>query len=244
MKYSILALLSSSLFISPLAFAEFSATQELQQGCAKVTNHAQRGQQYYAQKQYHKAIPHFEYQAAWTAFCQFNADQSHMAHLSDRDVAIANNNVGLSYAKLGKPLWARAWFLLTPNSKISQYNLKQLHLPKTNKQLEGRYVTPAGFGQWNTINISKTTQHYKISFDGYYFGILGLINGPNMGSFTTSMPHGAKQAHYAHDDCKIDLKFSQDQYGRKIEVTQNASTSGCSFGHNVNASGNYYQVEN
>jgi hypothetical protein len=86
---------------------------------------------YYDQKQYNKAIPYFERQAAWTQFCQFNAEDSNNNTFNDRDIALAQNNVGLSYAKLGKPLWARAWFLLTPDSKISQYNLKQLQLPKT-----------------------------------------------------------------------------------------------------------------
>jgi hypothetical protein len=86
---------------------------------------------YYDQKQYNKAIPYFERQAAWTQFCQFNAEDSNNNTFNDRDIALAQNNVGLSYAKLGKPLWARAWFLLTPDSKVSQYNLKQLNCQKS-----------------------------------------------------------------------------------------------------------------
>ena len=242
-KYSILVLLGSGFLISPLTFAELSFEQELQQGCAKVKSDAVLGKKYYDQKQYNKALPYFERQAAWTQFCQFNAEDSNNNTFNDRDIALAQSNVGLSYAKLGKPLWARAWFLLTPDSKISQYNLKQLQLPKTRSSLQGTYVTSAGFGQWNTIQISKTAKTYKIAFDGYYFGLRGLIYGPNMGSFETSMPLSANQASYRYEDCKIDLKFGQDQYGRKMIVEQNDNNSGCGFGHNVYAGGTYYQVE-
>ncbi len=216
--------------------------QELQQGCAKIASSAQMGKKYYDQKQYAKAIEQFEYQAAWTQFCQLNAED-HKTTLTDRDVDVANNNVGLSYAKLDKPLWARAWFLRTPDSKISQYNLKQLKLPKIANQPTGMYVKSAGFGQWSTMTVSKTAKTYQIAFDGYYFGLGGLIYGPNMGSFETNMPLSANQAHFRYEDCKIDLKFGQDQYGRKIEVQQNDPASNCGFGHNVYADGTYYQVE-
>ncbi|MPW45462.1 hypothetical protein D7V21_07370 [Acinetobacter guerrae] len=242
-KYSVLMLLGSISLTSPLAFAELSFEQELQQGCAKVKSDALLGKKYYDQKQYAKAVQYFEHQAAWTAFCQLNAEDSKTT-FNERDVELANNNVGLSYAKLGKPLWARAWFLLTPDSKVSQYNLKQLTLPKVTNKIEGEYVTSAGFGQWSTITVSKTAKTYKIAFDGYYFGLRGLIYGPNMGSFETSMPVSANQAQFRYEDCKIDLKFGQDQYGRKMIVKQNDNTSGCGFGHNVYAGGTYYQVEN
>ncbi|MBK0063544.1 MULTISPECIES: hypothetical protein [unclassified Acinetobacter] len=242
-KYSILALLGSGFLMSPLTFAELSFEQELQQGCAKVKSDAALGKKYYDQKQYNKAVPYFERQAAWTQFCQFNEDQN-STHFSDRDVELAHNNVGLTYAKLGKPLWARAWFLRSPSAKISQYNLKQLKLPKVSNTVEGLYVRSAGYGQWSTIKISKTAKTYKLAFDGYYFGLRGLIYGPNMGSFETRMPFSANQASYRYEDCKIDLKLGQDQYGRKIEVQQNENNSGCGFGHNVYAGGTYYQVEN
>ena len=57
-----------------------------------------------------------------------NAEESGIK-VTDREIEIANNNVGLSYAKLGKPQWARVWFLRDKDSKISQYNLKQLPKP-------------------------------------------------------------------------------------------------------------------
>ena len=65
-----------------------------------------------------------------------------------------------------------------------------------------------------------------------------------MGSFETRMPLSAHQAQYRYEDCKIDLKFGQDQYGRKIIVEQNDNNSGCGFGHNVYAGGTFYKVEN
>lgn len=87
--------------------AEFSYEQELQQGCNKVKQYASLGKKFYDQKQYKKALENFQNQASWTAFCKANADET-TVKFTDRDIEVANNNVGLAYAKLGQPLWARA----------------------------------------------------------------------------------------------------------------------------------------
>ena len=166
---------------SASTFAEDSFEQELQQGCAKVKQYAQAGKKFYDQKQYAKAVKQFEDQAAWAQFCQMNAEESGI-QVTDRDIEIANNNVGLSYAKLGKPQWAKVWFLRDKESKTSQYNLKQIAKSQISKDLQGTYVRANGFGQWDYIKISKKQNKYQIAFDGYYFGIRGLIYGPNMGS--------------------------------------------------------------
>ena len=100
--------------------AEFSYEQELQQGCAKIKQYRQSGQKFYQQKNYKKALEPFQNQASWSAFCLSQKDESGI-QISEKDVDIANNNVGLTYAKLAKPLWARAWFQINTQSEISQF---------------------------------------------------------------------------------------------------------------------------
>ena len=243
MKISQLALIITCASATTVSFAETSFEQELQQGCAKVKQYALNGKKLYDQKQYAKAVKQFEDQAAWAHFCQMNAEESGIK-VTDREIEIANNNVGLSYAKLGKPQWARVWFLKDKDSKTSQYNLKQLAKPQISKDLQGSYVRANGFGQWDYIKVSKKQNKYQIAFDGYYFGIRGLIYGPNMGQFETTMPITAKQANYRDEDCQIKLQFANDpNLGQKIEVEQNNGESSCGFGHNVYAGGTFYKVE-
>ncbi|EFF81079.1 hypothetical protein HMP0015_3431 [Acinetobacter haemolyticus ATCC 19194] len=234
----------TSVFAATTSFAESSFEQELQQGCSKVKQYAQAGKKLYDQKQYAKAVKQFEDQAAWAHFCQLNAEESGI-QVTDRDVEIANNNVGLSYAKLGKPQWARVWFLRNKDTKTSQYNLKQLPKPQLSTDLQGNYVRANGFGQWDYITVKKQQNRYLIDFEGYYFGLRGLIYGPNLGSFETTMPITAKQANYRYEGCQIKLQFLNDpQHGPKIEVKQNNVASTCGFGHNVYAGGTFYKVEN
>ena len=223
--------------------AELSFEQQLQQGCVKIKSYAVTGQKLYQQQQYKKALEQFNHQAAWTEFCASNANVSGVRIVA-KDFEIAQNNVGLSYAKLGQPLWAKVWFQLDPASKISQFNLKQLALPHISSDLSGQYVNYAGYGAWNSITVRKKNQQYQMQYDGLYMGIRSLIYGPNTGEFSLSIPTNKLQATYKYEDCHIDLKFkSNAQYGQFIEVKQNSRDSFCGFGHNVNAAGIYQKVE-
>lgn len=235
---SVLAALASS-----QADAQLTFEQELQQGCAKVQHYALAGKKYYDQKQYQKALAQFKDQAAWTSFCLINSEESGIK-LSDRDGVIANNNVGLSYAKLNQPLWARAWFMRDAKSPQSQFNLKALALPKNSTQLHGSYVSPSGFAQWNTIKVQKSKTSYHIHFEGYYFPLRGLIYGPNLGAFDINMPIDRQKAVYQYENCQIALSFAFDgQRAQHIVVTQNSVDADCGFGHNVSAMGHYLKVE-
>lgn len=237
------AFFSLGLCLSTSSFADQSFTQELKQGCAKIKKYSQLGKKYYDQQDYAKAIDQFELQASWTHFCILNQDESG-SKLTARDMDLANNNVGLSYAKNGQPLWARAWFLRDGTTDTSRFNLKQLPPPAVSSNLEGTYVRPNGFGQWNYLFVTKKAKTYQIDFEGYYFGLRGLIYGPNMGNFTIQMPLSKKQATYRYQDCKIDLQFNADtKIGQSITVKQSDSDSSCGFGHNVFADGIYQKVE-
>ena len=236
-------LIYTMLSITTKSHAENLYKSELKKSCATIKQYRELGQKFYDQKQYKEALAQFKNQASWSAFCFSNAEESG-AKISEKDIEIANNNVGLSYAKLNKPLWARAWFQIDKQSKISQFNLKQLHEPKQATDLSGEYVNYAGFGEWDYISISKKNGQYLIAYSGVYMGITSLIYGPNMGEFETTMPLNKKQAMYQYEDCKISLQFkSSNDKGNFIEVNQSESDSGCGFGHNVYAGGTYMKVE-
>ena len=234
--------LTTSLYSISYSHAEFSYEKELKQGCAEIKQYRQTGQKFYQQKNYKKALEPFQNQASWSAFCLSQEDESGIK-ISEKEVDIANNNVGLAYAKLGKPLWARAWFHIDAQSKISQFNLKQLPTPKQQTDLSGEYVTYAGYGAWNYISVKKLNQEYNIEFNGVYMGIRSLIYGPNLGQFETTMPLLHNKA--TTQECAIDLTFGFNaQVGNFVSINQKQNLSDCGyFGHNVSANGMYQKVE-
>jgi len=239
-NFSVLALL---ILLLPLGHADFSIEQEIRGGCNKVKAYGLLGKKYYDQKQYKKALDQFQDQASWTSFCLLNQEDSRMK-LSEQDVVIANNNVGLTYAKLGKPLWARAWFLLNPEATSSQFNLSKLPTPKASHSLSGQYIRSNRFGFWDTITVTKNQSYYEISYEGLYFPYRGLISGPNMGEFITYMALDQKKTTYKTEDCKIDLAFNFDKkYGQQILVKQSGISPDCGFGYNVSSEGTYLKVE-
>lgn len=228
--------------LSSGVWADINFETELRAECAKVKNHAQSGKQFYDQRHYQKAIDSFQQQASWAAFCEFNSEESGVS-FSEQAISTAFNNVGLSYAKLGQNGWARAWFSVFPDMKSSQFNLKQLPVPKPSTNLVGEYVSYAGFGAWNTITVKQQKNAYYIEFNGLYMGPRSLIYGPNMGEFETHMPRQSKRALYRLEDCKIELKFGFDvKQGQYIQVDETKNTH-CGFGHNVSAYGRYLKVE-
>jgi len=230
------------LILSTLTFADSEFEKELHSGCSQVQNYANNGKKFYDQKQYQKAIEQFKQQAAWSSFCAMNVEDGGTA-FSERDITTAFNNVGLSYAKLGNPQWARAWFSVYPKAQSSQFNLKQLPAPEKPKNLAGKYVRYAGFGEWNTMEVKRTSNAYQIEFNGFYMGLRSLIYGPNLGGFSTRMPLNKIQTNYSVEDCKIDLKFQfSAQSGQQI-VVNSSNPMSCGFGHNVSADGMYLKVE-
>lgn len=230
------------LSLSTLTFADSDFEKELRIGCNQVKSYANNGKKFYDQKQYQKAIEQFKQQAAWSSFCELNRDEAKIS-FSEHAITTAFNNVGLSYGKLGRPQWARAWFSVYPEAQSSQFNLKQLPAPQKSANLAGKYVRHAGFGQWNTIEVKQAANTYHIEFNGLYMGLRSLIYGPNLGGFNTTMPLNKTRANYSVEDCKIDLKFGFNaKQGQYIQVDETNIIS-CGFGHNVSAQGTYLKVE-
>lgn len=228
---------------SPSVFADASYEQELKQQCSKIKNFGLQGKKNYDQKQYTQALKQFKNQAVWTAFCAANEDDSGV-QLSQRDIELAYNNVGLTYSKLHQPGWSRAWYSVFPNSSISQYNLKQLPSPKRDLNLAGTYVQHAGFGQWNTLKVTRQKQDYLVQFNGLYMGARSLIYGPNIGDFETTLALNKTQTQYHSKTCQIDVSFEFDpKLGQRALLKQSGDISGCGFGHNVSANGIFLKVE-
>ena len=230
--------LASVLSMSQL-HAENDFATALAEGCQHIKREAHLGKQAYDQQKYQTALTHFEYQARWSSFCQVNAEESPI-QISNRDIEVAYNNVGLAHQKLGQNHWARAWFSIRPDSKLSQHNLKQLPALSKNNLIAGKYVQYAGYGEWNIVEVEAHKNEYKISFSGLYMGLRSLIYGPNIGEFDTNMAKNQQQASYQYEQCDLNLNFATAQH---VQITQQGASEYCGFGYNVSATGDYLKVE-
>ncbi|CEI52445.1 hypothetical protein [Acinetobacter bereziniae] len=232
-----------ALILHTSSYAADYVDPNVKQGCAKLSQYRKLGQKFYDQKNYKKALDQFQKQASWSDFCQSVGQEETGIQVSDNDIDIANNNVGLTYSKLNQPLWARAWFQIKP-TKTSQFNLKKLAVPQANNDFTGEYVSYAGFGEWNRVNVKKRDQKYHIEFTGLWMGPRSLIYGPNIGEFETEMPLQAKKASYRYKNCRIAINFTYSpSLGNFIEVEQLTEQTDCGFGMNVSSTGYYQKVE-
>ncbi len=218
--------------------------REIIDHCNQLTQYAAQGATWYQNKQYKKALEAFQDQAAWTSFCTYQEDITGK-NINKKQLATAYNNVGLTYAKLEQPRWARAWFELFPDFSFSQFNLKQLPPVTAQTNRSGTYVRYAGQGAWNTLEITKHKDHYQINFFGLRMGLMAMIYGPNMGEFRVDMPQTATTVKYHYEDCVIQLDFlAATAHGERIKVTQtDDNNSSCGFGFGVYADGTYLKVE-
>ena len=101
--------------------AEFSYEQELQQSCNKVKQYASLGKKFYDQNNI-KGARKLPKPSLLDCFVRPMQTKPQL-NFTDRDIEVANNNVGLAYAKLGQPLWARAWFMLDENQSLVNLTL-------------------------------------------------------------------------------------------------------------------------
>lgn len=207
--------------------------------CLKISEYSAEGGKYYKLKQYAKALEQYEQQAGWSESCQLDEDK----------VAMAYNNVALTYIHEGNYLKARAWLSILPNDKKSVYNLGKISgdiknsLGKLSGKPDGQYWQYAGASLWNSMTIKPQGQKYNIDFQGYYAGLMAMYSGPNIGEFSTVSAINNGKAHYAMSgeddgDCEYDFNFKKDL----LTVTRTAGES-CGFGHNVGAEGVYNRVE-
>ena len=104
----------------------------------------------------------------------------------------------------------------------------------------------AGQGQWNYLTVRDGNKGYDLDFEGLRMGLMGWLNGPNMGNFSTHMAKNSQTAHFRYDEngedsCDISMAFLPvNAQGERIEVVQNGSN--CGFGHGVYAGGTYLKI--
>lgn len=227
-------LISLILLMQSPAWAEITE-QQIQADCAKIPAYARQGEKLYQSKQYAKARDAFLDQVGWSEQC--NTPES--------DLATAYNNVAMTWIREGEYRKAQAWLMLMPEDRKSVYNLglikdKLQPFPAT---LQGEYWQYAGRGIWETMTV-KPLQHniYQVSFDGYYFGLMGIYAGPNIGGFDerVTLKDGKGVVDLKEEDifaCKIALAFTADVLSVTTDDPQN-----CGFGHNVSANGEYRRI--
>ncbi len=225
-------------------FSEQNYQALLEKECGQLQQNAERGQQYLQQAQYPQALKQFQHQAAWTSICGVQAELIGFK-VSEQQQINAEHDVGLSYIKLGKPLHARAWFLIHPEYPPNHEALSALVNTKTTQHLQGTYLYYLGYGRWNRITVTRNKNHYDIAFEGFYFhAYTAALGAPNMGEFYTRMPSTDTSTTYQDTHCRIDIAFKTDTLkGRLIDIEQKGYDSDCGFGANVNATGQYIQVE-
>ncbi|NDO80367.1 hypothetical protein CJP72_06120 [Citrobacter sp. NCU1] len=226
------------LLISGIAHAEISE-QQFAADCAKIPDYARQGEQFYKAKNYANARAAFEKQVIWSEGCQ----------LDDKARATAYNNVALTWMREGEWRKARAWLMIKPDDRKSVYNLglikdKLAALP-TPSTAAGEYWNYVGLSTWETLSIKplKNKSDYQVDFQGYYFGMMAIYYGPNMGEFSekVTLKNNAgvialREGDYIH--CDISLTVSPDTIDVKTD-----DPIQCGFGANVSADGRYLRVD-
>jgi hypothetical protein len=144
---------------------------------------------------------------------------------------------------------AQAWLTINPNDAKSIYNLglikeKLAALPKSDSPA-GEYWNYAGLATWETLIVKPTEKKsdFQVDFQGYYFGMMALYYGPNIGEFselvTLKNNKGVialRESDYIH--CDISLTVTPEGIDASTDDPQN-----CGFGMYVRADGHYLRVD-
>jgi len=236
MKVAVNLLLVAGCFASVQAFAQIDEP-DIDADCVKAGIYAAAGKVAYQQGDITKARDIFRNQVAWSEFCHKPQDQ----------IATAYNNIALPYIKQGDYLKAKAWLMLAPADKKSQYNLSLIQpkldaLPKPESPA-GTYWQYAGFGSWDLLEVKAEEAQFKIDFTGLYMGRMSLYYGPNTGDFSVvtaikdnhAVYHEADDASAGGGECSVDMNFD-------AASVMLHTTGDCGFGQNVRAEGPFVRV--
>ena len=245
--YRVGLLLLSSACLLPLAQAQ-DVPAGVAEECAQLPQITQQGDKFYRAGDYRQAAAAYQKQAGLLSFCLSNIDDGSSDQSKAKRLNVALNNVGLSHAKQGDYRWARAWYEIMPKIAPSPFNLKQLPAIKPSRDKRGQYVSYVGQGQWSYLTVRDGSNGYDIDFEGLRMGLMGWLNGPNMGNFSTRMAKNSQVANYHYQDtgstdrCDIRLQFLPSRAdGERIKVTQDGNGT-CGFGFGVYAGGTYLKI--
>ncbi|MBW9929056.1 tetratricopeptide repeat protein [Escherichia coli] len=233
--------ISLVLLLSANAHAEIT-DEQINADCAKITMYASQGQALYKAKNYPAARKYFEQQAAWSEDCKANDEKA---------IATAYNNVALTWMHENQWRKARAWLMLLPQDPKSIYNLQlikdKLAALPSDFSTTNEYWNYAGKATWNTLTfkLARLTGTMQVDFQGNYFGMTGIYNGPNIGEFSESVTlkngTGVIVLRDDTDDmihCNITLKLTTETLDVSTDTPNN-----CGFGANVSADGPYLRVD-
>lgn len=224
---------------SGLAHAEISQEQ-LDADCAKIPSYASQGESFYKAKNYPMARNLFEQQATWSESC----------NLDDKSIATAYNNVALTWMREGQWRKARAWLMIKPDDAKSVYNLELIKdklaaLPRP-PSATGEYWDYAGKATWNTLTLKPTQPKdtWQVDFQGYYFGMMGVYVGPNIGELSEKVTlKNDKGVIAVREDgnetihCNISLSLSPEAIDASTDTPED-----CGFGAYVGADGHYLRI--
>jgi len=237
MKLGLSLLLVAGCSVSLQALAKIDEP-DIEKDCLKAGIYAAAGKVSYQQGAYDKARELFRDQVAWSEFC----------HKPQDTIATAYNNIALTYIRQGQYRKAKAWLMLAPDDKKSQFNLSQIQpqldaLPAA-PSVAGQYWQYAGYGSWNEVDVKAEEAQFKIDFSGMYMGLMSLYYGPNTGEFSvvTAVKDGKAIYNQADDqnagggECKVSMEFAP-------EAVRLHTDGDCGFGMNVQAAGTFVRVQ-
>ncbi|ROP62726.1 hypothetical protein EDF81_1233 [Enterobacter sp. BIGb0383] len=243
MKKTVLGTLA--LMALPFAAQAELTEAQIAADCAKISDYAKQGEQFYKAKNYPKAREAFQQQAAWLEQCEWPKDNPNKALM-----ATAYNNIALTWVRQGDYRKAQAWLQIMPEDKKSVYNLSRIQdklraLPKP-ASAAGEYWQYVGRGLWEILTLKPEGKHtYLAGWEGYHFGLMGMYSGPNLGEFAqkVTIKAGKGAIRIAEEgiyECTISLTLAPD--AQSLELKTDDPTN-CGFGHNVSADGTYLRVK-
>ncbi|MFE8729402.1 tetratricopeptide repeat protein [Aeromonas hydrophila] len=235
-----------TLYISANLFANAAESGDdiAKEMCAKLPVVIKKGDESYKAGEYAKARDYFTEQVSLSEGCGYVYGKP------DQTATItAYNNVALSYIKQVDKLKALAWLSLAPNDKKSKFNYGLLkNMPASvGPDMVGTYWEYAGFGSWNVASVEKQDNDYLISLNLLYFGLMGMVYGPNIGDIsqvvTMKDDEGLIKLTGEEGNCEISIKFIDKDNGI-LKIDTNPDRKECGFGHNVYAHGDFIRVSN
>ncbi|HDX8453069.1 TPA: tetratricopeptide repeat protein [Aeromonas hydrophila] len=235
-----------TLYISANVFANAAESGDdiAKEMCAKLPVVIKKGDESYKAGEYAKARDYFTEQVSLSEGCGYVYGKPDQAA-----TITAYNNVALSYIKQGEKLKALAWLSLAPNDKKSKFNYGLLkNMPASvGPDMVGTYWEYAGFGSWNVASVERQGNDYLISLNLLYFGLMGMVYGPNIGDIsqvvTMKDDEGLIKLTGEEGNCEISIKFIDKDNGI-LKIDTNPDRKECGFGHNVYAHGDFIRVSN
>ena len=204
-----------TLYLSANLFANAAESGDdiAKEMCAKLPVVIKKGNESYKAGEYAKASDYFTEQASLSEGCGYIYGKPDQAA-----TITAYNNVALSYIKQGEKLKALAWLSLAPNDKKSKFNYGLLKSMPASvvPDMVGTYWQYAGFGSWNVASVEKQGNDYLISLNLLYFGLMGLVYGPNIGDIsqvvTMKDNEGLIKLTGEEGNCEISIKFIEESW--------------------------------